>query len=356
MDQNFYTAQKVLQLFANPRDEDFNKLKQNLQTLEDTAQIPRSERVRAGALFRRVWSRDQLSEIGARLGFLTSFRGPKSITVFTTKGGVLKTTLTLNIARMAALHGLRVCVVGLDIQGDVTNALGFQSELEQEGASLEEALEKIQHVRGLTDFFHSRAQLEDLIYPTDMPNLFLIPETPELVQLNDSLSNIHRREFWLKEKVVDRLKGAFDLVIMDCSPNWNKLTTNALVASDLLVSPLECKINNFRNFKVFRQFLGEFTQEMHMDLATLFVPTRYSRQRKLSLDILEWYRKNVPGCCEFGVRDCVLGEEAVALNLSFAEHDPAHPAAQEMKGVIRAVFEQLERPKYDEENYGLTIG
>ena len=50
--------------------------------------------------------------------------------VFTTKGGVLKSTLALNIARIAALHNVRTCVVGLDIQGDITTALGFENDLE----------------------------------------------------------------------------------------------------------------------------------------------------------------------------------------------------------------------------------
>lgn len=337
---SFYTAQKLAQLFGAP-EEDYAHFKALIEKLESTGELPTGERRRAGALWRKVWSKDQLKSIGEVVGFLPRPTTPKSLTVFTTKGGVLKTTLTLNIARLAALHGQRVCVVGLDIQGDVTNALGFQRELEDDQQDLNEVLEKIKGTQGLHDYFYSKVRLEDLIQPTDLENLYLIPETPELVQLNDALSNVNRREFWLKEKVVDRLKGAFDLVIMDCSPNWSKLTTNALVASDLLVSPLECKINNFRNFQVFQQFLREFTREMHMDLAVEFVPTRYSKNRKLSMDILDWYRKNVHGCSPFGIRECVLGEEAVALNLSFGEHDPSHAASQEMKGVLLGIFNHL---------------
>ena len=57
--------------------------------------------------------------------------------------------------------------------------------------------------------------MEDIIVQADLPNLFLIPETPELVAMNDSLSNINRREFWIKEKLIDRLKNHFDFIIMD---------------------------------------------------------------------------------------------------------------------------------------------
>lgn len=340
MDNSVMSVQKVAQLFCPP-GENIVQFKQKLTQAEEQGLVPEASRLRAGALWRKGWKKTELSQIGGKLGGIAKPATGMSLAVFTTKGGVLKTTLSLNIARMAALHGLKVCVVGLDIQGDMTNALGFEAELEESSNGLAEVIEKLNRTRGLTDYFHSQVRLEEIIYPTDLDNLFLIPETPELGQLNDALVNVNRREFWLKEKVIDRLKSAFDLVVMDCSPNWNKLTTNALVASDLLVSPLECKINNFRNFKVFQQFLNEFVQEMRMDLKTLFIPTRYSKQRKLSLDILEWYQKNIPGCSPFGIRDCVLGEEAVALNQSFAEHDSGHAAAIEMKAVIYEVFDKL---------------
>lgn len=351
MRDEFVDLQKLVQIFC-PVNDDHVQFKNKILEHEDKNLIPKAQRVRRGALFKKCWKAEDLPMIGETCGFLPekkSSRG-RSISVFTTKGGVLKTTLALNIARTAALHGQKVCVVGLDIQGDVTNALGFQSELE-EATHLDEVLDEVQRTQGLMDVFHSRARLENVIVPIG-PNLALIPETAELAQLNDALNNLNRREYWLKEKVVERLKDIFDLVVMDCSPNWNKLTTNALVASDLLVSPLECKINNFRNFKVFGQFLEQFVQEMRMELKTAFVPTRYTKTRKLSLDILQWYQKNVSECSSYGIRDCVLGEEAVALNCSFLEHKPRHAASQDMKNLLTEIFERLfeQREETSEQN------
>lgn len=341
MHDEFVDLQRIVQIFC-PVGYDHVKFKNHLLELEEKNLIPKAERLRRGALFKKSWNIQDLPLIGEKCGFLPEKKSSKgrSVCVFTTKGGVLKTTLALNIARAAAMHGQKVCVVGLDIQGDITNALGFQSELE-EGAHLDEVLEQVERTQGLMDVFNSKARLEDVIVPIGT-NLALIPETAELAQLNDALSNVNRREYWLREKVVERLKGIFDLVVMDCSPNWNKLTTNALVASDLLVSPLECKINNFRNFKVFGQFLEQFVQEMRMELKTMFVPTRYTKTRRLSLDILQWYQKNVPECSTYGIRDCVLGEEAVALNRSFLEHKPGHAASHDMKSLLGELFEKLE--------------
>ncbi|OUR96621.1 hypothetical protein A9Q84_09760 [Halobacteriovorax marinus] len=335
MDENYYSLKKVASMFGGP------ELKEEITGLEESGDIASQEKYRSGALYRKGFKGSDLSKIGSKVGYFKKFDRPVSLCVFTTKGGVLKSTLALNLARVAALHGLKTCVVGLDIQGDVTTALGFDDGIE-DSEDLNYILEKLNRTKGLSDIFNNTVRLNDAIVPTDNENLFLIPETPELVALNDSLSNINRREFWLKEKVVDPLKEYFDLVIMDCSPNWNKLTTNALVACDALVSPLECKINNFRNFKVFSKFLLEFKNEMKIDFESIFVPTRYSLNRKLSLDILEWYRSSVPGCISGAVRESVSGEEATALNKSLMEHCPGKAPAIELMGVLSEIHRRVE--------------
>ena len=335
MNETYYSLKKVAALFGGQH------LKEEITRLEESGEIAPQEKYRSGALYRRGFKANDISNIGSKLGFFKKFSSPTSLCVFTTKGGVLKSTLALNIARTAALHGLKTCVVGLDIQGDVTTALGFDDGIE-DSSDLNYILEKLNRTKGLSDVFNNSVRLTDAIVSTDLDNLFLIPETPELVALNDSLSNINRREFWLKEKVVDPLKEHFDLVVMDCSPNWNKLTTNALVACDALVSPLECKINNFRNFKVFSKFLQEFKTEMRMNFESIFVPTRYSLNRKLSLDILDWYRSNVEGCIKGAIREGVSGEEATALNKCFIEHCPGKQASDEMISVLSEIHERVE--------------
>ncbi|WP_127714296.1 ParA family protein [Halobacteriovorax sp. HLS] len=335
MNETYYSLKKVAAMFGGQH------LKEDITRLEQSGEIGAQVKFRSGALYRKGFSSNDISKIGEKLGFFKTFNSPTSLCVFTTKGGVLKSTLALNLARTAALHGLKTCVVGLDIQGDVTTALGFDDGLE-DSADLNYILEKLNRTKGLSDIFNNSIRLNEAIVPTDLENLFLIPETPELVALNDSLSNINRREFWLKEKVIDPLKQHFDLVIMDCSPNWNKLTTNALVACDALISPLECKINNFRNFKVFSKFLEEFKQEMRLDFESIFVPTRYSLNRKLSQDILSWYRENVDGCIDGAIREGVSGEEATALNKSFIEHCPGKPASNEIIEVLSEVHRRIE--------------
>ena len=342
IEKNF-PLKKVLDIFSA------HSKKGELEGLERQGVISKAKRFRSGAIVKKGWGMESLPQIGEHIGFFPKFSEPIAISVFTTKGGVLKSTLALNLARIAALHNVKTCVVGLDIQGDITTALGFENDID-DSEGLHSILDRLNNTKGLADLFNGQTRLGEVIQSTDLEKLSLIPETPELVAMNDSLSNIHRREFWLKEKIVDKLKKDFDLVIMDCSPNWNQLTTNALVACDVLISPLECKINNFRNFKVFRHFLNEFKDEMKMSFNTIFVPTRFSINRKLSLEIRNWYENNVEGCTQCGLRESVLGEEATALYSSVLEHAPGKVPAVEMKNLLQEIH-SIVQDNIDQQNH-----
>lgn len=286
----------------------------------------------------KSWTSSELPFVGEKIGYLPKLKAPIAASIFVTKGGVLKSSLTLNLARMAALHGIRTCVVGLDMQGDVTTALSGD-EPSEENESLDQALARMNQVRGLADVFTDQACLDDVLRTTDLPTLSFIPETPELVALDQSLINRNRREYWLRDSVITPLKREFDLVLMDCSPNWNRLITNALVASDVLISPVECKINNFRNLKTFRALVAEFRRDMGVDFEQVFVPTRLSSGRKLSQEIFSWYRENLaPHCTTQAVRESIQGEESSAMKVSIPEYAPTSVAADELRALTTELW------------------
>ena len=316
------------------------------KVLDSLDHVP--SRKKSGILERKLYPYDVLASIGPALSPFNKLSGPKVVTFFTTKGGVLKTTLAFNLARVSALYGLRVLAIGLDIQGDLTNTLGSSVENNDED-ELAEVLKRLNQTPGLYDYFVGRLPLADLIQDTDIPGLSYIPETPELAALNEAITSTNRREFWLKEKVVAQLSSQYDLIVFDCGPHWNKLTTNALVASDLLVSPVECKINNFRNFKFFNHFLKEFSQDMRIDLETLFVPTKYSVSKRLAREIYHWYQDNLSQCSRVGIRESLPGEEAQALKISLIEHRPASAIATELRQVIGQIFERLANQHREQE-------
>lgn len=329
-----YTVRKILNIFGS-------QISRNaIFKAESQGQIPNPRRQVTGAIKRRTWNIEDLPYIGERYGFLKPFGKPIAISVFTPKGGVLKTTLALNVARLAALHNIKTCVVGLDLQGDISNALGLSNDVE-EAENMEMAIARLNQTKGLYDFQQRTSDLSKVLLSTDLPPLSYIPETPELIQLEQIISLRDRREYWLKEQVIDPLKKQFDLIIMDCSPNWNRLVTNALVASDVLISPLECKINNFRNCTTFRSFLETFKSSLKLDFETIFVPTRFTSTRKLSAEIRNWYLSHIPKCTHGVIRESSHGEEAVARKLSLPEQAATSLAADEMRELMIEIWSRI---------------
>jgi chromosome partitioning protein len=322
-----YTIQKILKIFSA------DVSRTALIKAEGSGLIPVAARAGGKSNPRRTWTISDLPAIGERYGFLKKLSAPTAVAVFTTKGGVLKTTLALNLARMAALHNQKVCIVGLDMQCDITSALGYQVDLDS-AETLEAALEQLNSVYGLADFAKGTVSLDEIVIQSDIPTLFFIPETPDLVALERDISSRAMRDFWLREKVVEPLKKQFDLIILDCSPNWNLLISNALVACDVLVSPLECKINNYRNYRAFKAYLESFKRDTHCDFSEIFIPTKFASTRKLSSEIRSWYLANVAGA----IRESVHAEEAIASHLSLPEHSPSSLVADEMREVLLEIW------------------
>ena len=84
----------------------------------------------------------------------------------------------MNLARVAALHNVRTCVVGLDIQGDITTALGFENDID-DSEDLQSILDRLNNTKGLATYLMPN-QARRRIQLTDLDKLSLIPETPEL--------------------------------------------------------------------------------------------------------------------------------------------------------------------------------
>jgi chromosome partitioning protein len=330
-----YSIQKIINLFG------MTVARNAVIQAEKAGTIPLSSRELRGSIRARAWPTRDLPLIGERWGFLQPLAKPTAMAVFSTKGGVLKTTLALNIARIAALHNIKTCVVGLDIQGDITKTLGFFPEIDED-SDLSTAIAEMNSVPSLVDYFQEKVSLEDLVFPLeDLPTLSLIPESSGLAALDVGLTPKARREYWLRDNVITPLKKKFDLIVMDCSPSWSQITSNALVACDVLVSPLETKINHYRNYDDFVRFLSEFEKIMDLKYQKIAVPTRFSSTRKLCVEIRNYYLAHAKGCTSGVVREAITGEEAMGAYLSLIEYAPTSVAANEMRDLVQEIWSRL---------------
>ena len=141
------------------------------------------------------------------------------------KGGVGKTTTAVNLATSLAQLQKKILLIDIDPQGNATSGLG---------------IEKSSVSRTVYNFMVDDNNHSEIIMPTCVTNLDLIPSNPHLSGAEIELISIERREFLLKN-AVDQLKENYDFILIDCPPSLGLLTVNALVAADSTIIPVQCE-------------------------------------------------------------------------------------------------------------------
>lgn len=148
------------------------------------------------------------------------------ITVANQKGGVGKTTSTVNLAVAFALHGLRVLVIDLDPQGNASTGLG------------------VEHGSGtpsIYDVLVDGGSLAETAVPVEQaPNLWCVPATIDLAGAEIELVSVVAREHRLR-KAIEAYQTEVDYILVDCPPSLGLLTVNALVAGDEVLIPIQCE-------------------------------------------------------------------------------------------------------------------
>lgn len=255
------------------------------------------------------------------------------ITVANQKGGVGKTTTTVNLAAALSMGGLRVAVIDLDPQGNASTALGVEH---LENAGVYEVLmgdltmsQAIQKVKGF-------------------PSLECVSSSTSLAQAEIELVPMVAREMRLKD-AIDELATArmlagdsLDYIFIDCPPSLGLLTINALTAAKEMLIPIQCEYYALEGLAQLLKTYELVKKRLNSSLKlSTFVLTMFDGRTRLANDVADEIRKHYPNeLIDIPIPRAVRVSEAPGFNQTVMTYDASSPGAIAYMSVARELAER----------------
>lgn len=208
----------------------------------------------------------------------------KIIAVANQKGGVGKTTTTINLSAALAKLGSKVLVVDCDPQGNTTSGLGIKSRIKEDENYTS------------YDLMTTDASVDDCIQVSELdffPPLEIIPSDVNLSAAEAELNNIDGRNFILRDKL-QGIKDKYDYIMIDCPPSLTVLTINALTAADSVIVPIQCEFYALEGLTQLMQTINLTRYRLNSDLTVegiLF--TMYDSRTNLSQDVVNNVKEGI---------------------------------------------------------------
>ena len=241
----------------------------------------------------------------------------KCIAVINQKGGVGKTTTTVNLGAALARKGHRVLLLDMDPQANLTVHVDKRPDLES---------------NTLTNLLVEDVPLKDLVQPTGMPNLFVVPSDTSLAGVEQVLANRIGRETILREALeAFPAAGTFDFVLFDCPPSLGVLSANALVAADHVVIPMQAEYLSLQGMAKLLEVIQLVQKRLNPQLQIACVlPCMLDARTNLSTEVLREIDSHFGSLlARTRIRNNVKLAEAPSFGRTIFEHAPDSNGARD---------------------------
>lgn len=248
---------------------------------------------------------------------------PRVIAVANQKGGVGKTTTTVNLSAALAELGMRVLVVDLDPQGNATTGLGINPR------SLDITM---------IDVLMQDAALDESIEPTEVRGLFVAPANLDLAGAEIKMVQVLSRENRLK-KALQEVIDDYDYILIDCPPSLGLLTVNALVAADEVLVPIQCEYYALEGLGQLMTTVGMVQADLNADLTiSTIVLVMYDARTRLSEQVATEVRTHFGEIvCKNVIPRNIRLSEAPSFGKPITTFDPSSRGAVAYRELAREV-------------------
>ena len=248
---------------------------------------------------------------------------PRVIAIANQKGGVGKTTTTVNLGAALAEIGYRVLVIDLDPQGNATTGLGIDAR---------------NFELSMYDVIMRDQSLEDCIEPTSVKNLFVAPATIDLAGIEIELVPAFSREMKLK-RAIDTVVDDFDFILIDCPPSLGLITVNGLAAAGEVMVPIQCEYYALEGLSQLLRNVNLVSSNLNATLeVTTIVLTMFDARTRLSIEVANEVRLHFADrVCKSVIPRTVRLSEAPSFGQPITVFDPTSRGAVAYRELAKEV-------------------